>query len=47
MSAPGSAATGTVLRPDTMRDYATQTGYSHIDTLPIEHDLRRFYQLHL
>jgi 2-polyprenyl-3-methyl-5-hydroxy-6-metoxy-1,4-benzoquinol methylase len=46
MSSPGSAATGTVLRPDTMRDYATQAGYTRIDTLPIEHDLWRFYHLH-
>ena len=46
MSTPGSAATGTVLRPGTMRDDATQAGYSHIDTLPIEHDLWRFYHLH-
>ena len=46
MSTPGSAATGTVLRPDTMRGYATQAGYSRIDTLPIDHDLWRFYHLH-
>jgi 2-polyprenyl-3-methyl-5-hydroxy-6-metoxy-1,4-benzoquinol methylase len=46
MSTPGSAATGTVLRPDTMRDYATQAGYTRSDTLAIDHDLWRFYQLH-
>ena len=46
MSSPGSAATGTVLRPGTMRDYAVQAGYTRIDTLPIEHDLWRFYHLH-
>jgi len=45
MSTPGSAATGTVLRPGTVRDYAIRAGYSRIDTLPIEHDLWRFYHL--
>jgi SAM-dependent methyltransferase len=46
MSTPGSAATGTVLRPGTMHDYATQAGYTRTDTLAVEHDLWRFYQLH-
>ena len=46
MSTPGSAATGTVLRPGTLRDYAAQAGYARIDTLPIDHDLWRFYHLH-
>ena len=39
MSSPGSAATGTVLRPGTVRDYAIQVGYTRIDTLPVDHDL--------
>lgn len=42
MSSPGSAATGTVLRPGTVRDYAIQAGYTRIDTLPVDHDLWRF-----
>jgi 2-polyprenyl-3-methyl-5-hydroxy-6-metoxy-1,4-benzoquinol methylase len=46
MSTPGSAATGTVLRPATMHEYATQAGYSRVDILPIDHDLWRFYHLH-
>ena len=46
MSSPGSAATGTMLRPGTLHDYATQAGYTRVDTLPIDHDLWRFYQLH-
>jgi 2-polyprenyl-3-methyl-5-hydroxy-6-metoxy-1,4-benzoquinol methylase len=46
MSTSGSAATGTVLRPDTVRDYAARAGYTRIDTLPIEHDIWRFYHLH-
>ncbi|HEX7164410.1 MAG TPA: class I SAM-dependent methyltransferase [Trebonia sp.] len=45
MSTPGSAATGTVLRPGTLRDYAIRAGYTRVDTLPVEHDLWRFYHL--
>jgi SAM-dependent methyltransferase len=46
MSSPGSAATGTVLRPHLLRDHAVQAGFTRIDILPIDHDLWRFYQLH-
>lgn len=46
VSSPGSAGTGTVLRLDTIRDYAAQAGYTGVETLPIENDLRRFYHLH-
>ena len=46
MSTGGSAATGTLLRPATMHEYAAQAGYTRIDTLPIDHDLWRFYHLH-
>jgi hypothetical protein len=46
MSTPGSAATGTVLRPGTMRGYATEAGFRRVDILPIDHDVWRFYQLH-
>jgi hypothetical protein len=35
-----------VLRPGILRDYAAQAGYTRIDTLPIDHDLWRFYHLH-
>ncbi|WP_127784099.1 class I SAM-dependent methyltransferase [Rhodococcus sp. X156] len=45
MSTPGSAATGTVMRESTMRDYARQAGFTSVDTLPVEHDLWRFYRL--
>lgn len=45
MSTPGSAATGTVLRPGTLRDYAIRAGYTRVDTLPVDHDLWRFYHL--
>jgi SAM-dependent methyltransferase len=40
-----SAATGTVIRTDTVRAYATQAGFGHVDVLAIDHDLWRFYQL--
>jgi SAM-dependent methyltransferase len=46
MSTPGSTATGTVLRPATMHEYASQAGYARVDILPIDHDLWRFYHLH-
>jgi SAM-dependent methyltransferase len=46
MSTPESAATGTVLRPGVLRDYAAQAGYTRTDILPIDHDLWRFYRLH-
>jgi hypothetical protein len=45
MCTPGSAATGTVLRPAIVSDYAAQAGFTSVDTLPIEHDLWRFYHL--
>jgi hypothetical protein len=40
-----SAATGTVMRADTVRAYATQAGFRRVDVLPIEHDIWRFYRL--
>jgi SAM-dependent methyltransferase len=40
-----SAATGTVMRPDTLRGYAGEAGFTDTETLPIEHDLFRFYRL--
>jgi hypothetical protein len=33
-----SAGTGTVIRPDTVRAYATDAGFSRVDILPIEHN---------
>lgn len=39
MSSPGSAATGTVTRADTLRGYAEQAGYSTVEVLQVEHDL--------
>jgi 2-polyprenyl-3-methyl-5-hydroxy-6-metoxy-1,4-benzoquinol methylase len=40
-----SAGTGTVMRPATLRRYATEAGFSEIEILPIENDLWRFYRL--
>jgi 2-polyprenyl-3-methyl-5-hydroxy-6-metoxy-1,4-benzoquinol methylase len=41
-----SAATGTVMRPDTLRNYATQAGFTGVEVLDtIEHPLLRFYLL--
>ena len=40
-----SAATGTVIRPDTVRAYAAEAGFDRVDVLSIEHDFWRFYRL--
>jgi 2-polyprenyl-3-methyl-5-hydroxy-6-metoxy-1,4-benzoquinol methylase len=40
-----SAGTGTVMRPATLRRYATEAGFSGVEILPIENDFWRFYQL--
>jgi len=46
MSHPGSAATGTVIRPSTLREYADRAGFAAIDVLPIEgFGFWRFYRL--
>ena len=46
MCTPGSAATGTVLRPAALRDYAARAGFSRVDVVPVDHDQWRFYHLH-
>ena len=40
-----SAATGTAMRPETLRGYAREAGFSNVDVLPIENDFWRFYRL--
>jgi hypothetical protein len=40
-----SAATGTVMRPYTLRRYAAEAGYGSVEILPIENDFFRFYRL--
>jgi SAM-dependent methyltransferase len=42
---PDSAATGTVMRPDTLREYARSAGFRRVEALPIENDFWRFYRL--
>jgi 2-polyprenyl-3-methyl-5-hydroxy-6-metoxy-1,4-benzoquinol methylase len=47
MSEQPSAATGTVIRPQTVTDYATKAGFSKVEILEqIEHPMLRFYRLH-
>jgi SAM-dependent methyltransferase len=45
MSEQPSAATGTVMRTDTLRHYAREAGFGDVEVLPIEHDFFRFYRL--
>jgi SAM-dependent methyltransferase len=40
-----SAATGTAMRPDTLREYARDAGFGSVEVLPIENDFWRFYRL--
>ncbi|MFN8584434.1 MAG: methyltransferase domain-containing protein [Dehalococcoidia bacterium] len=46
MSHTPNAATGTVMRPSTLRTYALEAGFTEVETLPIENDFFRFYRLH-
>jgi 2-polyprenyl-3-methyl-5-hydroxy-6-metoxy-1,4-benzoquinol methylase len=45
MIGEGAAGTGTVIRPDTVRGYAREAGFSRCEVLPIENDFWRFYLL--
>lgn len=40
-----SVGTGTVLRSETVRAFATDAGFSAASVLPIEHEMFRFYEL--
>jgi 2-polyprenyl-3-methyl-5-hydroxy-6-metoxy-1,4-benzoquinol methylase len=42
---PDAVGTGTVIRPETVRRYALDAGFSEVTVLPIEHDFWRFYRL--
>src|SRR5262245_39445769 len=42
-AATPSAATGTVMRPETLRGYAEAAGFTRFEALPIEHDAFRLY----
>ena len=46
MAEQPSAATGTVMRPDTVRRYAGEAGFRDAEVLPIEDPFYRFYRLH-
>lgn len=41
-----SAATGTVMRTDTLRGYAREAGFREVEVLPIDNFFFRFYRLH-
>ena len=45
MVGEGAAGTGTVIRPDTVKRYATEAGFASCEVLPIENDFWRFYLL--
>jgi SAM-dependent methyltransferase len=45
MTEPDAAGTGTVLRTETLRKYASEAGFSNVEVLPIEHFFFRFYRL--
>lgn len=45
LSHRGSVGTGTVMRPDTLREYAREAGFADLEVLPIDTDLWRFYKL--
>jgi SAM-dependent methyltransferase len=45
MGDPQTAATGTVMRPATLRRYAAEAGFGAVEVLPIRTDYWRFYRL--
>jgi 2-polyprenyl-3-methyl-5-hydroxy-6-metoxy-1,4-benzoquinol methylase len=45
MVQPGSAATGTVMRPSRLRQYAREAGFRDVEVLPVNADFWRFYRL--
>lgn len=45
MTDENAAGTGTVMRADTLRRYATEAGFRDLEILPIEHFFFRFYRL--
>lgn len=46
MAEQPSAGTGTVMRADTMRSYASDAGFREVEVLPIENYFFQFYRLH-
>jgi len=45
MGDPRTAATGAVMRPSLLRQYAIQAGFGAVEALPIDTDYWRFYRL--
>jgi 2-polyprenyl-3-methyl-5-hydroxy-6-metoxy-1,4-benzoquinol methylase len=45
MTEPGSAATGTLMRPDLLRRYASDAGFSDVEVLPVASAAFRIYLL--
>lgn len=45
MAQDPTAATGTVMRPETLRRYARRAGFADVDLLAVDHELFRFYRL--
>ena len=45
MTEPGSAATGTLMRPDTLRQYADRAGFASVEILPVDSVAFRLYLL--
>jgi ubiquinone/menaquinone biosynthesis C-methylase UbiE len=45
MGDPQTAATGAVMRPSVLRQYARQAGFREVEVLPIHTDYWRFYRL--
>jgi 2-polyprenyl-3-methyl-5-hydroxy-6-metoxy-1,4-benzoquinol methylase len=45
MAHPGSAATGAVIRPSTVRRYAADAGFTRVEILPVDHPLFHLYRL--
>ena len=41
----GGVGTGTVIRPDTLRSYAVDAGFTAVDVLDVEHPQFRLYRL--
>jgi Methyltransferase domain len=46
MASQPSAATGTVMRADTLARYAMEAGFQRVEVLPVEHDFFRLYRLY-
>lgn len=43
---PVLAPPGTVIRPATVRRYASGAGFTSVEELPVEHPLFRLYRMH-